>query len=884
MLPFTFLLLAATSAWGQRLPAGVVPLHYDITVAPDLAAAKFSGEETIRVRLEKPAASIVLNAAELTFRAVRVTAAGRAQQARVSVNEKQDQVTITVPAPVPSGEAEIAISYDGILNDDLRGLYLSKANNRRYAVTQLEATDARRMFPSFDEPAFKATFALTAIIDTKDSAISNGAIVSETPGPGPGRRTIRFETTPKMSTYLVALAVGDFECNEGSADGIPVRICATPDKKHLTGFALEAALQQVAYFNRYYSIKYPFKKLDIVAVPDFAAGAMENTGAIFYREAYLLADAGASVESRKNIAKILAHEIAHQWFGNLVTMQWWDDIWLNEGFANWAMSKPVKAWRPDWHVELDEIEDNHVAMRLDSLRSTRTVRSKASTPAEIAELFDPIAYEKGAAVIRMLEAWIGEATFQKAVNAYIERYQYDNARAEDFWGMLTEVTGKPVDRVMRTFVDQPGLPLVSIAAKEGCTRDGGAGKELLSLTLAQDRYVREPGVAGGKGAPLWEVPVCVRTEAGPAHCEVLSGRRDEVEIDACPGCGTAKGCPDWVMGNAGGRGYYRTEMAVDAVRRMAGGIDTLTPAERMVVLSDEYALVRSLRHDAGTLMDLAAAFGGERTTSVVRTLRSILAGVEEDLTTDATKAAYRAWVARLLSGTVAELGTVSGASDSDQTKALRALLMSIVGGVARDREMLRVAGDLVNKELDAPGSVEPTLLNGVVELAALEGDAALYERYLARSAAAVDPEERYRYLFGLTAFGSPELVRRTMALVVSPQVRSQDAKLVIAQMLGRAGTRDLAWDLMREHWSEIQKKTGEFVGNTVIAGALGAFCDAATAAEVQTFFAAHQVPDAERTLQQSLETIRTCARYAEAQRPKLAAWLKTHGASAETAR
>ena len=328
----------------------MVPLHYDITVAPDLAAAKFTGEETIRVRLARPSTAIVLNAAEITFGEVKITAAGKTQAAKVSVDEKTEQATFLVAAPIPAGDAEIGIKYTGILNDDLRGLYLSQANKRRYAVTQLEATDARRMFPSFDEPAFKATFALTAIIDAADRAISNGAIVSDTPGPGAGKRTLKFETTPKMSTYLVALAVGDFECNEGSADGIPVRICATPDKKHLTGFALEAARQQIEFFNRYYTIRYPFKKLDVVAVPDFAAGAMENTAAIFYRETLLLAEPDASVEARKNIAKVLAHEIAHQWFGNIVTMQWWEDIWLNEGFANWMMSKPVKAWRPDWHA------------------------------------------------------------------------------------------------------------------------------------------------------------------------------------------------------------------------------------------------------------------------------------------------------------------------------------------------------------------------------------------------------------------------------------------------------------------------------------------------------------------------------------------------------
>ncbi len=460
------ILLSGNLAFGQRLPTTVTPEHYDLTVAPRLADATFGGHIKIRVRLAAPSSTIVLNAAEIKFGAVSITAGGRQQQAEVALDAAKEQATFKFPAPVPAGDAELEIAYDGVLNDDLRGLYLSKANSRRYAVTQLEATDARRMFPSFDEPAFKATFALTAIIDEKDRAISNGAVVSDTPGPGAGTHTVKFETTPKMSTYLVALAVGDFECNAGSADGIPVRVCSTPDKKQLTGFALESTRKIVEYYNRYYSIKYPFKKLDIVAVPDFAAGAMENTAAIFYRETLLLAAPDASVPARKAIAVVLAHEIAHQWFGDLVTMQWWDDIWLNEGFANWMMSKPLKVWRPDWKVELDEVADNQTAMNRDSLQTTRPIRARASTPAEISELFDPIAYEKGAAVLRMIEEWVGEQAFQKGVNAYIERFQY---RQRPRGGLLDHPdggdrqAGRPrhghVRRSARPAADRPGSPL-----------------------------------------------------------------------------------------------------------------------------------------------------------------------------------------------------------------------------------------------------------------------------------------------------------------------------------------------------------------------------------------------------------------------------------------
>jgi aminopeptidase N len=863
------LLLAPAAALAQRLPAGVVPLHYDLTITPDLAAAKFTGQVTIRVRLEKPAKAVVLNAAEVTFRDVRIVAGGRSQAATASLDAKLEQATFTVPEPLPAGEAEIAIAYDGILNSDLRGLYLSEANSRRYAVTQLEPTDARRMFPSFDEPALKATFALTAIVDEKDHAISNGTIIADTPGPGPGKHTLKFDTTPKMSTYLVALVVGDFECIGGDADGIPVRICATPDKKALTGFALESATQILAYFNRYYSIRYPFKKLDVVAVPDFAAGAMENTAAIFYREAFLLADERASVSTRRDIAQVLAHEIAHQWFGNLVTMQWWDDIWLNEGFANWMMTKPVKTWRPDWQVQLEEIEANHATMAIDALRSTRSVRTRASTPAQISELFDAIAYGKGAAVLRMIEGWLGEEDFRKGVNAYIEKFQYGNARAEDFWGTLTEVARKPVDRVMAAFVDQPGLPLVSMRIQCGAASGRGSGTGRVDIRVSAERYLAS-GSSPASSKQRWPIPVCVRLPGASAQCELLEPPRQTIRSAE----GTS--CPAWIVGNAGGRGYYRTALAPAIVRALAADVSKLEPEERMVVLSDELALVRTGRHDAGTLLDLASGFGAERSAYVMRTLTSALRAVDREFAGAASRPVYRRWVRTLLAPALERAGIRAKPADTDEDRAFRATVIAALGGTARDPAMIENARALVLEELDKRGSIDATLLEVLVNVAPLGGDSSLYERYLARSRSATDPGERYRYLYGLASFAEPTLVRRTMDLTLSGEVRSQDVKLVLAQLLGNRDTQRVAWELVRERWAEVQKKTGEFVGNTVIVGALSSFCDAGSAASIRKFFAAHPVPDAARTLQQTLERITSCAARAQAQQPHLAAWLRAH--------
>jgi aminopeptidase N len=841
--------LFPVAAFAQRLPGNVVPEHYDLAFTPDLRAATFSGREVISVTLANPSATIVLNAAEIRFGRVTVAAAGRTQEARVSLAPAREHATLTVPQPIPAGPAELTIVYHGILNDQLRGLYLSKANNRRYAVTQLEATDARRMFPSFDEPAFKATFSLTATIDQGDHAISNGAVVSDTPGPGAGKHTVRFDTTPRMSTYLVALAVGDFECEAGTADNVPIRICSTPDKKGQTGFALEAAQEILRYYDRYYAIPYPFKKLDVVAVPDFAAGAMENTGAIFYRETLLLSDpTNASVDVRKAIALVLAHEMAHQWFGDLVTMQWWDDIWLNEGFANWMETKPLKAWKPEWHMELDEVQSNQKAMALDSLESTRPIRAKASTPAEINELFDAIAYEKGAAVLRMIEAWVGEDAFRSGVNRYLDRFKYSNARAEDFWGTLTSSTGQPVDRVMAGFVDKPAVPLVDAAVT--CEGTRGAAR------VAQEK---------GGPAPGWSIPVCVKGPAGKTSCAVVAASAVSMPLDVCPA---------WVMANAGARGYYRVVYPPGMIAAMSRDVGALAPAERIALVADEWALVRAGRHGVGTLLDLASGLRSEREPAVMQTLVDGLRRLDQEFTTDASRTAYQAWVAALLGPALRDVGWSAAASDNPGTKELRAILVDGLGSIARDAGVIAKAREVVAADLAKPGAVDATLLNTVVPVAAHGGNAALYDQYLARSRSASDPEDHYRYLYALASFTDPALVRRTMDLILSPDVRSQDAKIFIARLLGNRDAQRQAWELLRARWNDVQKKTGEFVGNTVIVGALASFCDAGTLAGIRQFFAVHKVPDAQRTLQQAMEQVGECASRVDARSQALAEWLK----------
>src|SRR6266849_8033314 len=396
------LIFVSVSSMAARLPTTVMPNHYAIAITPDLAAETFHGEETIDVDVKEPVAAITMHAIGFTYHDVAVTSGGATTSANVGENAANEMITLALPQPIAAGPASIHIAFDAPINKRLRGLYLSHTQTRKYAVTQFEATDARRAFPSFDEPAMKATFDITLVVDKGDTAISNAPSLSDTTE-GDTKHRIRFATTRKMSTYLVAMLIGDFQCIEGGVDGTPIRVCTTPGRQQNGQFALEAAQAAVRFYNRYYDIKYPFQKLDLIGIPDFEAGAMENAGAVTFRETSLLIDpATASTGQRKGVAGTVAHEIAHMWFGDLVTMKWWDDIWLNEGFASFMTSKPIEAWKPEWNEKLDTVGSSLGSLGLDSQRATRPIRTPAESSEEIAQLFDGIAYGKTAAVLRMV--------------------------------------------------------------------------------------------------------------------------------------------------------------------------------------------------------------------------------------------------------------------------------------------------------------------------------------------------------------------------------------------------------------------------------------------------------------------------------------------------
>jgi aminopeptidase N len=855
-------LLACAPAQAQRLPTTVIPEHYDLAFDVDLKRARFGGVETIRVRLAEPTRRIVLHALDVQFQEVTVTAGGLSQRARVTMHEPSQTAALTLPRDAPAGTADIHIRYTGTLNASLRGFYLSEAKGRRYAVTQLESTDARRAFPSFDEPAFKATFSLQLTIDEGDTAISNGRVLSDEPGPGRGRHTVTFSRTPKMSSYLVAMAVGDFKCIAGESEKIPLRVCAVAGSEHLGRIALDATKWMLPYFNRYYSIRYPFDKLDMVAIPDFAAGAMENTAAIFYREADLLAEGRtASVSNVKRIWSVIAHELAHQWFGNLVTMGWWDDLWLNEGFATWMEKRSLAEAKPEWKMAVDAAADTQAAMNLDALASTRAIHAAVETPDEIEASFDTIAYEKGAAVMRMIEGFVGPDAFRRGVNAYLERFAYGNATSRDFWTIMAAATGRPVDRILPTFVNQPGVPLVQ--ADLAC--EGGRPQANLSV----DRFFTDPAMARrAPGIPQWQVPICSKIAgAQETSCRIVTEARERLDLGS-------PSCVPWTYLNAGAHGYFRTAYPPAMLRALAPALSSLTDAERLMLAGDEWALVRANRHTIADYLSLASGFAREPTSGVLREVTERLTFVHTYLADDASRPGVERFIRSLLAPQYAELGNAPAPDDTDDRRTRRAIVIETLGGAANDDAVATAARTALDRLLAGGAELDPTTADALVAVAARQGDTALWERLVAASKAAAAPAERYRYLHALAGFGDAQLIDRGLNLALTDELRSQDTPGYIGRFLTNPAARERAWAFIKQQWPALKPKIVITQGDVRLVQSLGAFCDAASRDEIRTFVGKQKLPAAVHALDQTIERIDDCMALKAEQARALQSWLE----------
>jgi puromycin-sensitive aminopeptidase len=839
-----------------RLPLHVRPAVYDAMLSIDLDGCRFAGTIRIDVALADPCDEIVLHAADLDVARARVRTAGKDLAAEVTVAPASETVVLRFPEPVPRGTAALEIGWAGKMTDGLRGLYPAGDG---IAATQFEAADARRVFPCFDEPGFKARWRLALEAPRDVTVLSNGAPTREEDLGS--RRRVRFAETPPLPTYLVALVLGKIEAHPPvTVRGVPVRTFAQPAKLPLTGFGQEVAVEVLPRLEDYFGVPYAFGKLDQVGLPEFEAGAMENAGLVTYREVALLLDPQtASLAQKKRVAEVVTHELAHQWFGNWVTMTWWDDLWLNEAFATWIAFKIVDQWNPGWRVWLEFEQGKAAAMHLDALRSTHPVRAEIRNVAEAGEAFDLITYEKGGAVLRMIEGYLGAERFRDGIRRYMRRHAEANAVADDLWRALGEASDEPVVELANAWIGAPGYPLVHV------DRSGRV------LRLEQRRFFSDPGAA--EDDAIWPVPLVVRTRAGEQVAEqriLLRGRRAEVTL-------AGSGEPDLVVANAGATGFYRVAYDAATLTALVANLPRLETVERIALLSDEWALVRAGVREVGTFLDLCAGFRGEEDHAVLDELVARLAAVEHRLVADADRPELQRFVAELLGPVLASTGWDPSAAEPDPVRLRRAAAVRGLGLVAREAGTTAEGRARLDRWLAGDrAALEPNLHDATVAMTARSGDAARFEALRALFRKETDPAFRRRWLLALAAFEDPALAARGIDLACGEEVPLQDTSSFAAALLGNRTAREPYWARLRSDWDRVHERlrSAPMLLRRVVE-AIGSLVERRHLEEAQAFLGAHPIDEARQATAQTLERMRQDVELRERTQRAIGAWLAT---------
>ncbi len=819
-----------------RLPRSVLPTRYDLVLEPDLGAARFSGRVTVTLDVVEAVERLVLNADELEIDEVTVNGAAATHHLDAATER------LVVDAALDAGPATMTIAFTGTLNDKLRGWYRSTfrgadGTEHVIATSQMQATDCRRAFPCWDEPDFKAVFAVTLVVEPHLLAVSNGAEVGRTERPD-GRHEVRFSETMPMSTYLVAFVVGPLATTEaepvallGSDDQtVPLRIVHVPGKEHLTDFGIDVARFAIDWYQRYYDLPYPTDTCDMIALPDFAAGAMENLGCITYRENLLLADPAVSTQAElQNIADVITHELAHMWFGDLVTMRWWNGIWLNEAFATFMEVACCDAYRPDWQRWTSFGLERSLAFEVDSLASTRSVEYPVEAPADADGMFDVLTYQKGGALLRMLEQYLGEEGFRAGVNRYLRTHAYGNTETGDLWDAIEAMNpDTPVRRLMDSWIWQPGYPLVT-------ARLDGA-----DLVLAQQRFA-----FGDTDDPsLWVVPLHLRN-GDDERKVLLDGAELRVPL-AHPDAA--------VVVNAGGHGFVRVGYDAALRNRLdATTLPTLSTIERYNLVDDAWNEVVAGRLGAAELLDFLDAFADDRDLAVWQAMAAALRGVGRLVDGDA-HAAFRRRVHALAAPALTDLGWVAAADDTDLTHKLRGLLVSLVAVLGDDHD----AQSRCRVILAEPSASHPELVAAATNVVAATGDADDFERLLDGFRTGATPQEQLRCLYALGELPDEALVLRACELALSDEVRTMNAPFLLQRCIANRHHGAAAWAFVRRAWPTIVER---MPANLVVRVADPAklLNTPEVVADVQSFFAEHPIPQSAKTLDQVLERQRVNA-------------------------
>jgi len=865
-----------------KLPDDAKPLAYSLDLKIDPRADRFSGRVVIRVKLEKPVEHIWLHANELDVDDVEATDAhGEIHKAQLAVRDPSGVAEVSFDDTLPAQDIDLAIDYSAPFNAKLQGLYKVKVGADAYAMTQMEATSARYAFPSFDEPRFKTPFSVTLTVPKGEVAVANTRPIKNEASADPAWKTITFAKTKPLPTYLIAVAVGPWDVVEGppiAANSVrkePIALRAIGPRG--TGPQFKWILDQtpmtVKYYEEYTHQRYPFDKLDLLGAPDFGAGAMENAGLIVYRDALLRIDGNSAASTYRQGFNVNAHEIAHQWFGDLVTVPWWDDIWLNEAFATWAQGKATVDLEPDFGGDLSRLEGTLGAMRSDSLLSARRIRQPIESINDIQGVFDSITYQKGAAVLRMFEEWLGETTYRDAMREYLAKHAFGSGSSDDLIATIAKVSGKgaKVTAGMRSLLDQPGLPLVSTSLS--CT-----GKKA-TLALSQSRYL--PFGVVSADTLRWTLPVCVRLahgEKSSKQCFLLEKASQEFPIEGQ--------CPDAYLPNADASGYYRFTMADADFSTLRPHVPSLLPTEQLIYADAvSSAFVRGTLAP-GAVLDAMPSLATANSPQVSTALVGQLAWIREYLATDTTRPSLDAYAAAQFAPRLATLGLQRRPNDTDMATELRARLVDVLATVTHEPDLRRQLNDLGRAALglDSGGAVDLTRLNAdlradILKVTVQDSGEPAFKAILGALANNHQTRQRYEMLAALGATHDPKLGEQARNFGLTPAVAVGEIPFLYFGHVAEPENRDAFWQWLGANYATLLARLPDQYQSYLIRFASAKRCSQAQADEIRTWFAPKitSIIGGERALAQSLESIDQCAALREhVGEQSLATWAALH--------
>jgi len=858
-----------------RLDDRAAPLRYAAELTIDPQAEEFQGRLVIDLKIGRETNLLWLNATNLTIEKAALQQEGASREAVVRAGNDHT-VGFTFSQPLAMGEAKLEISYRGKINErTTAGIFKAKDGDEWYVLTQFESFEARRAFPCFDEPGFKTPWQITLNVPNGLTAFSNTPLRSEGAGTD-NLRTFEFAPSKPLPSYLVALAVGPFETVEARAAGrnkTPVRIITPRGKTSHARYAADVTPEILEWLEDYFGVPYPYEKLDSIAIPvGFGFGAMENAGLVTYIQPLLLSEPEKdSIQRQRAYYSTCAHELAHQWFGDLVTPKWWDDIWLNEAFASWMSSKLVESKKPDWNEDLDAVRSRLSVMGQDGLVSARRIRNPIGSYSDIMSAFDRITYNKGEAVIRMFEAWAGENEFREGVRRYLKRYAWGNASSGDFLDEISADSKAQLSTAFSSFLNQGGVPLISVALE--CAE----GRPPM-VHLEQKRSL--PVGSTGSTGQTWMIPVCMRFDSSGAErreCFLLAEAKAQWPLAGIDGC------PAWISANANGDGYYHVAYKGGLLERLlADGGRALPSTERLSVIGDVQAGFEMGTVDGATALRLVPELAGDSQRSIVVMTIRILGQIWPHMTGDDLQGNYVRFLRTAYGSRAHELGWMPRQGEDAETRLLRTQLVFLVASRGEDSALAGEARELALRWLEDPRALPPDIVSAVLSTAAYHGDRDLFDRYLKASRETKSRTDRLNLYSALGSFRDPEIAREAMSLVLAEEFDIRESLGILMASQATPVIRRMRFDFVKEHFDDLVKRLpaegGFQLGARLPASVGNVFCSEAAAKELEAFFGPRMKDfnGGEQTLAETLENIRLCSALREKQQASVAEFLRAY--------